>query len=79
LRLPTGLRVLLLIPVLPQTNLDVQSTEGLTFPTPNVFYSTPGTAPTINDSVTPPQRDEPYLWLDFVISKSDITPILPCG
>ncbi|THH21106.1 hypothetical protein EW146_g402 [Bondarzewia mesenterica] len=58
---------------LEQANLDVQYTEGLTFPTPNVYYSTPGTAPTINDSVTPPQRDEPYLdWLDFVLSHSDM-------
>ncbi|ETW85386.1 serine protease S53 [Heterobasidion irregulare TC 32-1] len=53
--------------------LDVQYTEGLTFSTPNVYYSTPGTTPTINDSATPPQRDEPYLnWLNFVLSQTDI-------
>lgn len=56
-----------------EADLDVQYTEGLTFPTPNVYYSTPGTAPTINDSVTPPQRDEPYLdWLNFVLSQTEI-------
>ncbi|KAA1477121.1 subtilisin-like protein [Dentipellis sp. KUC8613] len=56
-----------------EANLDVQYTEGLTFPTPNVYYSTPGTAPTINDSVTPPQRDEPYLtWLQFVLSHPEV-------
>ncbi|KII89301.1 hypothetical protein PLICRDRAFT_109130 [Plicaturopsis crispa FD-325 SS-3] len=55
-----------------EANLDTQYTTGLTFPTPNFFYSTPGTAPTINDSVTPPQRDEPYLdWLEFVLAQDD--------
>ena len=54
-------------------NLDVQYTKGLFFPTPNVFYSTPGTAPTINDSVTPPRRDGLYLtWLDFVLTHPDV-------
>ncbi|KZT44218.1 subtilisin-like protein [Sistotremastrum suecicum HHB10207 ss-3] len=53
--------------------LDNQYTEGLTFPTPNVYYTTPGTAPTINDSVTPPQRDEPYMtWLNFILAQKDI-------
>ncbi|OCH90623.1 subtilisin-like protein [Obba rivulosa] len=56
-----------------EANLDTQYTEGLTFPTPNVYYTTPGTAPTINDSVTPPQRDEPYIdWLQFVLSHDDM-------
>jgi len=56
-----------------EANLDNQYTEGITFPTPNIFYSTPGTAPTINDSVTPPQRDEPYIdWLNFVLSHDDM-------
>ena len=46
---------------------------GIAFPTPNIFYTTPGTAPTINDSVTPPQRDEPYIdWLNFVLSHDDM-------
>ncbi|KAL5533402.1 hypothetical protein ACEPAF_5178 [Sanghuangporus sanghuang] len=56
-----------------EANLDNQYTTGLTFPTPNVYYTTPGTAPTINDSVTPPQRDEPYIdWLDFVLSHDEM-------
>lgn len=55
-----------------EADLDVQYTEGLTYPTPNYYYSTPGTAPTINDSVTPPQRDEPYLdWLNYVLALPD--------
>ncbi|EJD06097.1 subtilisin-like protein [Fomitiporia mediterranea MF3/22] len=56
-----------------EANLDNQYTTGLTFPTPNIYYTTPGTAPTINDSVTPPQRDEPYIdWLNFVLSHDDM-------
>ncbi|TDL27656.1 subtilisin-like protein [Rickenella mellea] len=56
-----------------EANLDNQYTVGLTFPTPNIYYTTPGTAPTINDSVTPPQRDEPYIdWLNFVLSHDDM-------
>ncbi|KDQ59598.1 hypothetical protein JAAARDRAFT_205626 [Jaapia argillacea MUCL 33604] len=56
-----------------EANLDCQYTEGLTYPTPNIYYTTPGTAPTINDSVTPPQRDEPYLdWLNYILSQEDI-------
>ncbi|TFK46376.1 subtilisin-like protein [Heliocybe sulcata] len=55
-----------------EADLDVQYTEGLTYPTPNYYYSTPGTAPTINDSVTPPQRDEPYLdWLSYILTLPD--------
>ncbi|KAH8117638.1 subtilisin-like protein [Phellopilus nigrolimitatus] len=56
-----------------EANLDNQYTTGLAFPTPNIYYTTPGTAPTINDSVTPPQRDEPYIdWLSFVLSHDDM-------
>ena len=56
-----------------KANLDNQYTTGLTFPTANIYYTTPGTAPTINDSVTPPQRDEPYIdWLNFVLSHDDM-------
>ncbi|PAV23333.1 subtilisin [Pyrrhoderma noxium] len=56
-----------------EANLDNQYTTGLTFPTPNIYYTTPGTAPTINDSVTPPQRDEPYIdWLNFVLAQDEI-------
>ncbi|KZT24082.1 subtilisin-like protein [Neolentinus lepideus HHB14362 ss-1] len=55
-----------------EADLNVQYTEGLTYPTPNYYYSTPGTAPTINDSVTPPQRDEPYLdWLTYMLGLPD--------
>ncbi|KAI5119526.1 hypothetical protein M0805_002548 [Coniferiporia weirii] len=56
-----------------EANLDNQYTTGLAFPTPNIYYTTPGTASTINDSVTPPQRDEPYIdWLNFVLSHDDM-------
>ncbi|THH09992.1 hypothetical protein EW145_g1636 [Phellinidium pouzarii] len=56
-----------------EANLDNQYTTGISFPTPNIYYTTPGTAPTINDSVTPPQRDEPYIdWLNFVLSHDDM-------
>ncbi|KAF7317714.1 Subtilisin-like protein [Mycena kentingensis (nom. inval.)] len=56
-----------------EANLDVQTTEGLTFPTPNIYYSTGGSPPFIADSATPSNTNEPYLqWLNFVLNQTTI-------
>lgn len=43
-----------------EANLDIQTTIGLTFPTPNIYYSTGGSPPFIPDSFTPTDTNEPY-------------------
>ena len=54
-------------------NLDIQYTEGITFPTPNIYYSTGGSPPFNPDSNTPTNTNEPYLdWLNFVLAQSSI-------
>lgn len=55
-----------------EANLDIQYTEGLTTPTPNVYFSTGGSPPFIADDNTPTNTNEPYLdWLDFVLALPD--------
>ncbi|KAF7317715.1 Subtilisin-like protein [Mycena kentingensis (nom. inval.)] len=54
-----------------EANLDVQTTEGITFPTPNIYYSTGGSPPFIPDSITTSNTNEPYLeWLNFVLNQT---------
>lgn len=56
-----------------QANLDIQYAEGISFPTPNVYYSTGGSPPFKADGNTPTNTNEPYLdWLDFILSSSSI-------
>ncbi|KAH8104065.1 peptidase S8/S53 domain-containing protein [Cristinia sonorae] len=56
-----------------EANLDIQYTEGITFPTPNVYFSTGGSPPFIPDSNTPTNTNEPYLdWLNFILGQSSI-------
>ncbi|TDL24009.1 subtilisin-like protein [Rickenella mellea] len=56
-----------------EANLDIQYTEGISFPTPNIYYSTGGSPPFLTDSNTPTNTNEPYLdWLNFVLSQSTI-------
>jgi tripeptidyl-peptidase I len=56
-----------------QANLDIQYTESISYPTPNIFYSTAGTPPFIPDNVTPTNTNEPYLyWLNFTLSQTTI-------
>ncbi|EJD07658.1 subtilisin-like protein [Fomitiporia mediterranea MF3/22] len=55
-----------------EANLDIQYTEGISFPTPNVYYSTGGSPPFIPDSNTPTNTNEPYLdWLNFILRVDD--------
>lgn len=45
----------------------------MSFPTPNVYFSTGGSPPFIPDSNTPTNTNEPYLdWLDFVLNSTSI-------
>ncbi|KAI0079096.1 subtilisin-like protein [Panus rudis PR-1116 ss-1] len=56
-----------------EANLDVQYTEGITFPTPNIYYSTGGSPPFKPDDNTPTNTNEPYLdWLNFVLAQSSV-------
>ncbi|CAL1715199.1 unnamed protein product [Somion occarium] len=56
-----------------EANLDIQYTEGISFPTPNVYFSTGGSPPFIPDSNTPTNTNEPYLdWLNFVLNQTSV-------
>lgn len=56
-----------------EANLDIQYTTGISFPTPNTYYSTGGSPPFVPDSQTPTDTNEPYLdWLNFILSQSTI-------
>ncbi|PAV19635.1 subtilisin [Pyrrhoderma noxium] len=55
-----------------EANLDIQYTEGVSFPTPNIYYSTGGSPPFDPDTNTPTNTNEPYLdWLNFILDLSD--------
>jgi len=56
-----------------EANLDIQYAESITYPTPNIFYSTAGTPPFIPDDETPTDANEPYLdWLEFILCQEAI-------
>ncbi|KAJ7132373.1 peptidase S8/S53 domain-containing protein [Mycena epipterygia] len=56
-----------------EANLDIQYTEGISFPTPNIYYSTGGSPPFMADSFTPTNTNEPYLdWLNFILNQTTI-------
>ncbi|KAM6496816.1 Peptidase S8/S53 domain containing protein [Amanita muscaria] len=60
-----------------EANLDIQYTTGISYPTPNTYYSTGGSPPFIPDSNTPTDTNEPYLdWLNFVLSQSTIPQVI---
>ena len=45
----------------------------MTFPTPNIFYSTGGSPPFIPDGQTPTNSNEPYLdWLEFILGQERV-------
>ena len=45
----------------------------MTYPTPNVFYSVPGSPPFIPDAENPTNTNEPYLdWLNFIMKQTAI-------
>ncbi|CAK5273720.1 unnamed protein product [Mycena citricolor] len=56
-----------------EANLDIQYTEAISFPTPNIYYSTGGSPPFKTDSATPSNSNEPYLdWLNFILNSTTI-------
>ncbi|KAH8111000.1 subtilisin-like protein [Phellopilus nigrolimitatus] len=56
-----------------EANLDIQYAEGMTFPTPNIYYSTGGSPPFKPDDFTPTDTNEPYLdWLNFILNQTTI-------
>ncbi|KAF8886336.1 subtilisin-like protein [Infundibulicybe gibba] len=56
-----------------EADLDIQYTTGISFPTPNVYYSTGGSPPFNPDSQTPTDTNEPYLdWLNFILAQPSI-------
>lgn len=56
-----------------EANLDIQYTEGIAAPTPNIYYSTGGSPPFNPDSATTTNTNEPYLdWLNFVLNQTTI-------
>ena len=77
----------LFIPPTPglEANIGIQYTQGMAYPTPQVFYSTAGQAPFIRDSSTavisdtdiPINTNEPFLeWLEFLLSNRYIPPTI---
>jgi tripeptidyl-peptidase-1 len=56
-----------------QANLDIQYAESITYPIPNIFYSTAGAPPFIPDVQETTNFNEPYLdWLDFILNQKTI-------
>ncbi|KAJ6616964.1 peptidase S8/S53 domain-containing protein [Mycena sp. CBHHK59/15] len=56
-----------------EANLDIQYTEAISFPTPNIYYSTGGSPPFVKDSQTTTNTNEPYLdWLNFILNQTTI-------
>ncbi|PSR82588.1 hypothetical protein PHLCEN_2v6021 [Hermanssonia centrifuga] len=56
-----------------EANLDIQYAEGISFPTPNIYYSTGGSPPFTPDSETPTNTNEPYLdWLNFILAQTTV-------
>ncbi|KAF8644974.1 hypothetical protein AX16_008158 [Volvariella volvacea WC 439] len=60
-----------------EANLDIQYTTGISFPTPNIYYSTGGSPPFIPDTQTPTNTNEPYLdWLTFLLNQTTIPQVI---
>ncbi|KAF8629068.1 hypothetical protein AX15_003565 [Amanita polypyramis BW_CC] len=56
-----------------EANLDIQYTTGMSYPIPNIYYSTGGSPPFTPDSSTPSNTNEPYLdWLNFILNETTI-------
>ncbi|KAI0283619.1 tripeptidyl peptidase A [Russula aff. rugulosa BPL654] len=56
-----------------EANLDIQYAESISYPTPNIFYSTAGAPPFIPDVQEPTNLNEPYLdWLEFIMIQKTI-------
>ncbi|KIM88198.1 hypothetical protein PILCRDRAFT_62783 [Piloderma croceum F 1598] len=57
-----------------EANLDVQYSLGISYPTPNTYYSTDGSPPFKPDANAPNNTNEPYLdWLNFILNQTTIS------
>ncbi|KZT50360.1 subtilisin-like protein [Calocera cornea HHB12733] len=55
-----------------EANLDVQYAGGVSFPIPNIYYSTGGSPPFTPDLNTPTDSNEPYAeFLAYMLAKTD--------
>ncbi|KAL1668875.1 peptidase S8/S53 domain-containing protein [Schizophyllum commune] len=54
-----------------EANLDIQYTEALSYPIPNVYYSTGGSPPYTEDSQTPTNTNGTD-WLEYILDQDDI-------
>ncbi|KAG9120917.1 hypothetical protein FRC07_003344 [Ceratobasidium sp. 392] len=58
-------------------NMDTQYANVITYPTPNIFYSTGGLAPFTPDSTTATSSNEPYLeWVNYMLAKDKLPPVI---
>lgn len=56
-----------------QANLDIQYTTALSYPTPQIYYSTGGSPPFTPSEGTTSNTNEPYLdFLDYLVSADTI-------
>ncbi|KAI0277733.1 subtilisin-like protein [Russula brevipes] len=56
-----------------EASLDVQYAGAISYPTPNIYYSTGGSPPFIPDESTTTNTNEPYLdWLNFTLAQPTI-------
>ncbi|TEB29129.1 subtilisin-like protein [Coprinellus micaceus] len=60
-----------------EANLDIQYTIGMSYPTPNIYYSTGGSPPFIQDSTTTTNTNEPYLdWVTYILNQTTIPQVI---
>jgi len=60
-----------------EANLDIQYTEGISFPTPNIYYSTGGRPPFKPDDADKTNDNEPYLdFMRFFLDQDTIPQVL---
>ncbi|KAI0766668.1 subtilisin-like protein [Trametes elegans] len=56
-----------------EANLDIQYAIAMSYPTPNIYYSTGGSPPFNPDGATQNNTNEPYLdWLNFMLGQDKI-------
>ncbi|KAG8746061.1 hypothetical protein FRC10_006164 [Ceratobasidium sp. 414] len=56
-----------------EASLDVQYAGAISYPTPNIFYSTGGSPPYIPDENYPTNENEPYLeWVGYMLNKTTL-------
>ncbi|KZT38760.1 subtilisin-like protein [Sistotremastrum suecicum HHB10207 ss-3] len=60
-----------------EANLDTQTVFGVTFPIPEVFFSTGGSPPFLADAFTPTDTNEPYLqWVEFMMDQKKLPSVV---